>query len=106
MPSHDITIQLRRYVIHPGLLEEFSTWWRELLVPAREASGFTVEFAYAVPNTNEFIWAVSLSGDEAHFLEIESEYYTSPGRASAFNGQPDRIRTQKVAFVENAGLNQ
>lgn len=96
------TIQLRRYQIAPGELERFSELFANNLVPARTAFGFTAEFAYAVPETGEFVWAVSHEGDEAAFSEAESTYYNSPERAAASEGIAERVQSAVVHFVTTA----
>lgn len=97
------TIQLRRYRIVAGELDAFVAWWRDLVVPARTAHGFSVEFAYAVPETNEFVWAVSVAGDREAFRAIDERYASSPERAAAFAGQPQRIDTATLTLVEPVG---
>jgi hypothetical protein len=93
------TVQLRRYRIVAGELEAFLAWWRERLVPARAAHGFTVEFAYTIPETDEFVWAVSVAGDREAFRRIDEGYAASPERAAAFDGVPQRIDTATVTLV-------
>jgi len=80
------TTQLRRYVLLDGVMPSFLRWWHEQLVPARENVGFTIEFAYALPDSNEFVWAVSVPGDQQAFDDLEAAYLTSPQRAAAFQG--------------------
>ena len=41
------------------------------------AAGFTIDFAYGLPETNEFIWAVSAEGDQEVFLAREQAYMAS-----------------------------
>jgi len=94
------TVQLRRYRIVPGLLPEFVDWWRTRIVPAREAHGFRVEFAYAVPENDEFVWAVSVEGDLAAFNAVDERYADSEERRAAFEGQPQRIDTATIAIAD------
>ena len=93
------TVQLRRYVLVEGVLDEFTSWWQSFLVPARRAYGFAIEFSYALPETNEFVWAVSLPGDEEAFRAVEADYLASPERAAAFDGQPTWTTSQVVGLV-------
>jgi hypothetical protein len=60
---------------------------------------FAIEFSYAIPETTEFVWAVSLPGDEQHFTAVEAEYLASPERAAAFDGQPTWTTQQVVGLV-------
>ena len=94
------TIQLRRYVLVDGTYDDFVAWANDSLVPARKATGFAVEFAYGIRETNEFVWAVSTPGDADAFGRIEEAYLASPERAAAFEGQPDRITGKVITFVE------
>ncbi|HKT56681.1 MAG TPA: hypothetical protein VJR25_07905 [Microbacterium sp.] len=94
------TIQLRRYVLADGTYDEFVAWFNDSLLPARTSTGFAVEFAYGIRETNEFVWAVSVPGDAAAFGRIEEAYLASPERTAAFAGQPDRIAAKAIDLVE------
>ncbi len=78
------TVQLRRYRLIPELVDDFLVWWPTLCVPAREAAGFTIEFAVHVPESEEFVWAVSVEGDEAAFAAVDAAWMASPERAAIF----------------------
>lgn len=94
------TVQLRRYRIVPGELPAFIDWWRERIVPARELHGFQVEFAFAVPENDEFVWAVSVAGDRDAFRAVDERYAASDERRKAFEGQPKRIDTATIAIAD------
>jgi hypothetical protein len=94
------TVQLRRYDLVPGVLDDFVAWFASRLVPARTSSGFTVEFAYADREAEQFTWAVSVPGDAAAFTALEQTYLASEGRAAAFAGQPTRVAVSHVRLVE------
>lgn len=96
----DRTVQLRRYRLKPGQLPDFVAWFTERLVPARLAHGFMVEFAYAVPEFDEFVWAVAAAGDADEFRAVDERYTASPERAAAFEGVPDRVETATLVFVQ------
>lgn len=96
----DRTVQLRRYSLKPGQLPDFVAWFTERLVPARLAHGFMVEFAYAVPESDEFVWAVAVAGDADKFRAVDERYTASPERAAAFEGVPDRVETAALVFVQ------
>ncbi|RIX31139.1 hypothetical protein [Amnibacterium setariae] len=89
--SEERTVQLRRYRIVDGELDAFVAWWRTRLLPAREAFGFRLESALVVPETQEFVWAVSTAGDEAAFRRLDAAWTASPERAAAFEGVPQRV---------------
>ena len=97
------TVQLRRYRIVVGELPAFLDWWRERIVPAREAHGFRVEFAYAVPENDEFVWAVSVEGDREAFRAVDERYASSEERRKAFEGVPQRIDTATIAIADRVG---
>jgi NIPSNAP len=94
------TIQLRRYDLVPGERDAFLAWWRERVLPVRKAHGFEVVFAYLVPETDEFIWAVSHDGDADEFRRAEDEYVQAPDREAAFAGIPERVRALTTHLVE------
>jgi hypothetical protein len=94
------TTQLRRYTLVPGEYEAFVAWWNEWMPKVRGGAGFTIEFAYGLPETEEFVWAVSAEGDRAAFLARESVYMASDARTEAFDGVPQRVAAQTVQLVE------
>lgn len=100
--SDERTTQLRRYRMVPGELDPFLDWWRGRCVPAREASGFRVEFAVAVAATDEFVWAVSAAGDEVAFTRLDAAWVASPERAVAFEGVPQRVASFDLQFAQTA----
>jgi len=91
-----MAVQLRRYQLVPGMMDEFLAWFPGI-VPVREKYGFKVLFAYADRESNEFTWAVSHDGDFDAALEV---YNDSPERAALFEGQPKRVEEMHVAMVE------
>ena len=93
------TIQLRRYTLVDGEYDAFVAWWQEWMPQVRPAAGFAIDFAYGLPETNEFIWAVSAEGDEEAFLALEQEYMASDARAEAFAGVPQRVAEHNIRFV-------
>src|ERR1039457_817111 len=89
-------IQLRRYEIHEGAMENFLAWW-ETLVPVREHFGFRVVFAFVDESTNQFVWAVA---HDADFDEAEKTYIDSPERAAVRANQPQVVGDQFIAKVK------
>ncbi|WP_019179402.1 hypothetical protein [Microbacterium yannicii] len=96
------TIQLRRYTLVEGEYDAFVAWWKGCMPRVRPAAGFTIEFAYGLPETSEFVWAVSAEGDEEAFLALEKEYMASDARAEVFAGVPQRVAEYNIRFVEDA----
>lgn len=95
------TIQLRRYTLVEGEYDAFVAWWAGCMPRVRPAAGFTIEFAYGLPDSGEFVWAVSADGDEEAFLALEREYLASDARAAAFDGVPQRIAASDIRFVSD-----
>jgi hypothetical protein len=93
------TIQLRRYTLVDGEYDAFVAWWEGCMPRVRPAAGFRIEFAYGLPASNEFVWAVSAEGDEEAFAVLEQEYMASDARAEAFAGVPQRVAVYDIAFV-------
>lgn len=98
------TYQLRRYKIADGKLPEFSSWINSTLIPVREGFEFRVEFQLVDHEASEFIWCVSLAGDEDQFLNIQEQYNTSPERAKAVETLPKCIDSMQISFVEALDL--
>jgi hypothetical protein len=97
--SQERTVQLRRYRIVEGELPGFVAWWRSRLLPARQAFGFRVETALVVPDTDEFVWAVSAEGDAAAFAALDAAWAASTERAAAFDGVPQRIASMDLRIA-------
>ncbi|MEO7146832.1 MAG: hypothetical protein ABIW81_02985 [Terrimesophilobacter sp.] len=93
------TVQLRRYTIHSGEYDAFIAWWMSEMAGLRRAAGFRIEFAYGIPETNEFVWAVSVEGSAEHFTEIESRYLASDERAAVMGAIPERVAERTVQLV-------
>ena len=95
------TIQFRRYTLVAGEYDAFVAWWQEWMPRVRPAAGFTIDFAYGLRETDEFVWAVSADGDQDAFLELERTYMASDERAEAFAGVPQRIAEYNIRFVDD-----
>jgi hypothetical protein len=96
------TIQLRRYLLVDGEYDAFLEWWQGAMPAVRPPAGFTIDFAYGVRETNEFVWAVSVDGDRDEFLRLEEAYLASDARAGVFAGVPQRVAEYNVRFVDDA----
>ena len=94
------TIQLRRYTLVDGEYDAFLAWWKEWMPRVRPAAGFTIEFAYGLPERNEFVCAVSAVGVRDAVLAREEVYLASDGRAEAFDGLPQRVAEYNVRLVD------
>ena len=98
------THQLRRYKIAEAKLPEFTSWLNSTLIPVRESFGFRVEFQLFDREASEFVWCVSLDGDEKNFLKIQKQYNESPQRAKAVETLPASIDSMQISFVEALDL--
>ena len=88
-------MQLRRYEIKPGEMEQFLEAVRAAF-PVREQYGFGVAFALVDEERNEFTWAVTHDGD---FTTAEADYYASPERAALPANPADFIAVMHVGMV-------
>lgn len=88
--------QLRRYEVAEGGLDRLVEWFPKIL-PVREKFGFTVNFAYADRDTNQFVWSVSHPGD---FEAAQDEYSGSPERTAAFDGFDNPVTAMHVVMVD------
>ena len=70
-------VQLRRYLIKEGRLDQFITEWKAGVVPLREKFGFTLLGAWSLPESSEFVWVIGYEGD---FDDADRVYYESDHR--------------------------
>jgi hypothetical protein len=94
-----MTSQLRIYRIKPGAMDAFIALWREHIVPARQAYGFTVDGAWVTLERDEFAWIVSHEGDEG-FQAADQAYYDSPERAALPQDPGDHIEDMQLRMME------
>ena len=94
------TVQLRRYVLEPGRMDDFLAWF-PALIPVREQYGFRVLFALADREQETFTWAVAHEGDPAAFEDAEAAYNSSPERAAAFETFPGHIAKKEIGFADD-----
>ncbi len=94
------TVQLRRYRVIDDLYEDFLAWWQATMPALRTSAGFTVEFAYAIPASHEFVWAVSAPGTAEDFLRLETEYQAANERSGIFAGLPQRLRETQIELID------
>lgn len=91
-----MTIQLRRYEFEPEVPDAFVTWWRDVILPVRDAFGFTVVFAFVTEDRTEFVWAVEHPDLDA----AEARYQASEERAAAVSSMPPGMRAQHITKVD------
>ncbi len=73
--------QVRRYRAAEGKLEAFVDAWRKGVVPLRGRFDFTIEGAWSILETNEFVWVMSYDGPEG-FEAADAAYYESDERST------------------------
>jgi hypothetical protein len=81
-------VQLRRYRVADGRLRDWLEEWAGRVRPLREAHGFKVLGAWAVEETDEFVWVIAYDGP-GMFEEADAAYYASPERVAL---DPDPAR--------------
>jgi hypothetical protein len=72
--------QLRVFTINRDKLADFTKAWQEGVLPLRRKQGFTVPFAWAVPETNQFFWLLCYAGPE-DWEAKDKAYYASEERS-------------------------
>ena len=96
-----MAVQLRRYEIADGRMDDMVAWFPSV-IPVREKYGYTVEFAYADREANQFVWAVSYPGSVEDFEAALDGYNDSPERAQIFADFESPVTGMHVAFVDSA----
>ena len=66
-----MTIQLRKYTVHPGKMDEFAAAWMEHVFPLRFKHGFTVEQAGVLDDSDDFVCVIT-DNDEGDWDAKES----------------------------------
>jgi hypothetical protein len=95
------TIQLRRYRIAGPDLPAYVEWFRSELTPLRHQFGFSVEFAFALPTTGEFVWAASYPGGRQQYETADAAYFGSDARKVMISHLPCDVDIQSVEFVQS-----
>lgn len=91
--------QLRRYQIAEGRMDDFLAFF-PTMSPVRASHGFSVDFAYADRENNEFVWSTTHDGDVDAFKAAEAIYNDSPARAQALKGGVGLVEAMHVSMVE------
>jgi hypothetical protein len=95
-----MTVQLRRYRIKSGRVEQFAQEWRDGVAPLREKYGSRVQ-GWLVKDGDEFIWLLEHQ-DRESFEAADAAYYASVQR-QALRPDPARLideaRTDWVSVV-------
>lgn len=81
--------QVRITRIRPGKLDQFITEWTATVARLRRRWGFTIVGAWAVDETNDFVWILGYDGDGT-FADADAAYYDSDERRE-FDPDPSRL---------------
>jgi hypothetical protein len=87
------------YQLHPGVFGDFYAYWKDNIVPAREANGFTILSAWRDVEANGFIWVVRWNG-EGSFEDADAAYYDSPERSKLPKAFGQYIASSEVRMIE------
>ena len=71
--------QLRIYSINRGALQEFAAEWEKTIKPLRLKLGFSIDGAWTVEATNQFVWIMCYDGPES-WETLDQAYFQSPER--------------------------
>jgi hypothetical protein len=90
--------QLRMYRIKKGRLDDFIAAWLAGVYPLRTRLGYTIQ-AWAVRESNEFVWLLSYDGPEA-WDDKERAYYASPERKSLNPDPAQYVASMELRFLD------
>ncbi len=94
--------EIRIYTINRGQLGEFVRAWQQGIYPLRVRHGFTIEGAWILEKTNQFVWILSHAGDEEAFFVNEAAYYESTERGALDPDPQQYIARVERWFVKSA----
>jgi hypothetical protein len=92
-------LQIRIYTINRGKLAVFAESWLQGVYPLRLQHGFVIPGAWAIEQTNQFVWLMGYDGPGTWEAK-EKAYYNSPER-KAFDPDPAQyIARAEQYFVQ------
>jgi hypothetical protein len=94
-------IQMRLYTVNRGMLDQFISEWQEKIYPLRQKLGFTIPVAYAIRETNQFVWFLGYDGPGT-WEERDEQYYASPERKGMDPNPARHIARMELHFVDPA----
>jgi hypothetical protein len=92
-------LQLRRYEIRPGAMEDFVDAWGDL-ASIRRRHGFTIVAAVVDEDASEFVWIVHHPGD---FADAERIYYADAEREVVGARASPHVVRAHVSMVHDVG---
>jgi hypothetical protein len=81
--------QVRVTRVLPGRLDQFIAEWTATVARLRRRRGFTIVGAWAIDETNDFVWILGYDGDDG-FAAADAAYYDSEERQE-FDPDPARL---------------
>ena len=75
-----MTIQMRKYTVHAGKMDEFVAAWMGHVYPLRFKHGFNVEQAGVLDDSDDFVCVIT-DNDDGDWDGKESAYYASEEHA-------------------------
>ncbi len=91
--------QIRIYTVNRGMLDQFMSEWKEKIYPLRLKYGFTIAGAWAIRETNQFVWLLGYEGPGT-WEERDEMYYASPERKDMDPNPARHIARMELHFVE------
>ena len=93
-----MTHQLRIYTINRGKLPAFTQAWLQGVYPLRLKHGFSIDGAWVIEQTNQFVWLIGYDGPET-WEATEKAYYDSPERLALDPDPAQYIARAEQYFV-------
>lgn len=93
-----MTVQLRIYAIKPGKMDAFLKGWIGDVYPLRRKHGFRIPGAWAIQETNTFVWLLEYDGPEG-FEAKDAAYYASEDRTSLDPDPATHVEKAEQRFV-------
>jgi hypothetical protein len=90
--------QLRIYTLDPATADEFVSRFHEVLVPLRNAHGFSLDGAWLAEDKTRFTWVTSHDCPEGWDV-AEKTYYADPRRINIGWDPRDYISVMDLSMV-------
>ncbi len=91
--------QVRIYTVNHGKMDEFVKVWLQGVAPIRKQIGFTIENAFIIRETNQFVWIIGYDGPEEWAVK-DREYFNSPERKKLDPDPAQLIARTEQYFIE------
>src|SRR5512138_1810722 len=91
--------QIRIYTLNRGMLDQFMKEWKEKIYPLRLVYGFSIPGAWAIRETNQFIWLLGYDG-KGTWEQRDKDYYASPERKQIDPDPARHVARMQLHFVD------